>query len=560
MLTPLLPVLLLAQGVFAAPRLTSPLGPVVDLGYAAFAGNSTTPTGVRNGPVTFFGGIPYAEPPLGALRFRAPKTLDESKITHTVTDARNWGSFCIQTPATAGVGGEDCLNLNVWKPTNATEKSKLPVVVYFHGGGFTAGTPRGSPLYDWVVQHPGGIVGVSVTYRLNFFGFLGGSVVAADGDLNAGLLDQRAGLEWVQRHIAKFGGDPDNVTIDGESAGGASVVMQVVAYGGSRSVPFKRAIAQSIGYGPMRPPAQADAFFKNVTSALGCSGNLMACVRNGTTAQFIDIINTNPNGAFSPQAEGPTGFLPQYPSRLIAEGKFNNVEFIGGHCTGDGKTFAVGTPDQFVTDDDIRRLVFSRWPSVVSTNATIDEALQVYPAPDVPGSPFQTQWDRAWTMAGEIVYTCMDWFLAEQLKAKRQNNIFAFSWDAPNPIAFNANPYLGAMHGSDVYFLFDGTFSADIVPTSGATFIPFNSSEAALSKEAIAYWTSFIATGNPSTTKLSNSLTWAGYFTDGQPQRLLFDRGGDIKTNSTIQTVTDAEITRCKFWMTREDVTAETRV
>jgi len=90
-------------------------------------------------------------------------------------------------------------------------------------------------LYDWVAQHPGGIIGVSITYRLGLWGFLGGPQVEADGNLNAGLLDQRAGLEWVQRHISKFGGDPTEVTIAGESAGGASVVMQVVAYGGQLS-------------------------------------------------------------------------------------------------------------------------------------------------------------------------------------------------------------------------------------------------------------------------------------------------------------------------------------
>ncbi len=87
-------------------------------------------------------------------------------------------------------------------------------------------------MYDWVAQHPGGIIGVSITYRMGILGFLGGPEVEKDGDLNAGLLDQRAGLEWIQRHIAAFGGDPEKVTISGESAGGASVMMQVVAYGG----------------------------------------------------------------------------------------------------------------------------------------------------------------------------------------------------------------------------------------------------------------------------------------------------------------------------------------
>lgn len=102
-------VALLAQGslcVLGAPPLTSPLGPVVNLGYAAFAGNSTSPAGVVNGPVTFFGAIPYAQPPVGNLRFRAPKLLNERAVASVVTDARNWGPPCIQRPAVVGVGSE----------------------------------------------------------------------------------------------------------------------------------------------------------------------------------------------------------------------------------------------------------------------------------------------------------------------------------------------------------------------------------------------------------------------------------------------------------------------
>lgn len=118
----------------AAAQLTSPLGPVVDLGYAAFAGNSTSPSGILNSNVTFFGGIPYAEPPLGDLRWRAPKNLDENATTQDgkIMDARNWGPPCIQRPAVVGIGSEDCLTLNVWKPTNASEGDKLPVAVYIH--------------------------------------------------------------------------------------------------------------------------------------------------------------------------------------------------------------------------------------------------------------------------------------------------------------------------------------------------------------------------------------------------------------------------------------------
>ncbi|KAJ7121404.1 alpha/beta-hydrolase [Mycena epipterygia] len=544
-----------------ARQLTSNLGPVVDLGYAAYAGNTTSPTGTANGPVAFYGNIRYAQPPLGELRFRAPAMLNEGTITSQVEDARDWGPACIQRPAVVGIGSEDCLTLNVWKPTNASAGASLPVAVYIHGGGFYAGTPQGFPMYDWVAQHPGGIIGVSITYRLNLLGFLGGPVVAADGDLNTGLLDQRAGLEWVQRHIASFGGDPNHVTIYGESAGGASVVMQVAAYGGSKPVPFNRATAQSIGFGPTNTAEQTNSFFTSAAGFVGCpasGSDAMPCLRNASLGAIVSAINRIPNGAFAPVIEGPTGFLPDLPSRLITEGKINNVEFVGGHCTGDGKTFAGGSPDDFQTDDDIRRIVFSRWPGV--SNATIDQALSIYPEPGAPGSPFETQWDRASTMAGEIIFTCMDWFLAQKLNSNGVKNIFGFSWNAPDTVIFNETPYRGAAHTSDLYYLFDGIYSAHTFGNAGNTFTPFNTSEAVLSKEAIAYWTSFAATGNPSTDKESISPTWESFFGSGASlRRLKLTRGGNTVTNSTMENITEAEIMRCEFWMS-ENVTAETRV
>ncbi|KAJ7773978.1 Alpha/Beta hydrolase protein [Mycena metata] len=537
---------------------TSNLGPVVDLGYAAYAGNTTSPTGVDNGPVAFYGNIRYAQPPLGNLRFRAPAPLDETTTASQVLDARDWGPACIQRPATVGIGSEDCLTLNVWKPTNASAADALPVAVYIHGGGFYYGTPQGFPMYDWVAQHAGGIVAVSITYRLNLLGFIGGPVVAADGDLNTGLLDQRAGLEWVQRHISRFGGNPANVTIYGESAGGASVVMQIAAYGGTKPVPFRRATAQSIGFGPTNTEAQTDAFFASAAQFVGCpaSGSeAMPCMRNASLGAIVSAINRIPNGAFAPVIEGPGGFLPDLPSRLIAAGKFTNVEFVGGHCTGDGKTFAGGRPDDFQTDDDIRRIVFSRWPGV--SNATIDKALAIYPEPGALGSPFATEWDRASTMAGEIIFTCMDWFLAEKLTSNGVENIFSYSWNAPDTVLFNQAPYRGAVHTSDLYYLFDGT---NTIANAGNTFTPFNTSEAVLSREAIAYWTSFTATGNPSADKESISPTWESFVgPDSSRRRLVLTRGNNTATNSTMESITEAKIQRCQFWMSA-DVVAETRV
>ncbi|KAJ6575980.1 Alpha/Beta hydrolase protein [Mycena vulgaris] len=539
-------------------QLSSNLGPVVNLGYAAYAGNTTSPTGTLDGPVAFYGNIRFAQPPLGELRFRAPAPLDEGTITSQVLDARDWGPPCIQRPAVVGIGTEDCLTLNIWKPTNASAGAGLPVAVYIHGGGFYANSPQGFPLYDWVAQHPGGIIGVSITYRLNLLGFLGGPVVAADGDLNTGLLDQRAGLEWVQRHISKFGGNPENVTIYGESAGGASVVMQIAAYGGSKPVPFKRATGQSIGFGPTATADQVNAFFTSAAGFIGCpasGSDAMPCLRRASVGAIVSAINRIPNGAFSPVIEGPDGFLPDLPSKLIASGKINNVEFVGGHTTGDGKTFSGGSPNDFQTDDDIRRIVFSRWPGV--SNATIDRALAIYPEPGAPGSPFATQWDRASTMAGEIIFTCMDWFLAERLTSNGVKNVFSYSWNAPDTVLFNQAPFRGAAHTSDLYFLFQGT---NTFGNAGNTFTPFNASEAVLSREAIAYWTSFGATGNPSLDKQATSPTWESFVgPDGSRARLMLNRGGNAVTNSTMERITDAEIERCQFWMS-EDVVAETRI
>ncbi|KAI5121432.1 hypothetical protein M0805_006193 [Coniferiporia weirii] len=555
-LTPYLLLLLcLSLPSFAAslPELSSPLGPVVNLGYAAFAGNSTSPTGEVNGPVTFFGNIPYVQAPVGDLRFRAPKQLDEQVVNSgnvPVTDARNWGPACIQQPAVVGAGSEDCLRLNIWKPSDAKEGDNLPVIFYIH-------TPQGFPLYDWVNQSAQRIVGVSIGYRLNLLGLLSGTEMLANGDANAGLLDQRAALEWVQRHISSFGGNPDEVTIDGESAGAASVVMQIVAYGGTKPAPFKRGIVQSIGYGPMVTSEEAESTFQNVAAFIGCpsSGSqALSCLREASVGAIVGAINHPGIGSFTTVVDGPEGFLPALPSDLITSGNFSTVEFLGGHCTNDGRTFVGGTPDEFVTDADVARLVFARWGSHV-TNELIQAALALYPEPGAPGSPFATQYDRASMMAQEIVFSCMDWLLADRLQARGVENVFTFRFNAPDPVVLAEAPYEGVMHTSDLYFLFDGTNDA---ANAGVVFTPFNETETILSEESIAFWTSFTASGNPSVGKKSFSPEWAGFASGGRmvlTQNVLNSSG----TLSAMEVTPADEIERCKFWMS-PNVTAQTEL
>lgn len=449
--------LITASNVLGFAPVTSSLGPVVDLGYAAFVGNSTSPTGITNSSVTFFGGIPYVRPPLGDLRFRAPSQLDERyNASRTVTDARNWGPTCVQQPAVEGVGVEDCLSLNVWKPRDAKADAKLPVVVYIHGGGFFFGSSPQFPMYDWVAQNPK-IVAVSMNYRLHLFGFLDGVALRANGTPNAGLLDQRAAIEWVQRHISQFGGDPTDITIAGESAGGAAVVLQATAYGGVRRPPFKRAIAQSIGLYPLPLPAEIEGIFQNVTSAASCPSNgteAMACLRAAPLSTLIKSINNVRTNFLAPTIDGPQGFLPDLPSKMITQGRFSQgLDVIAGHVTNDGQNFA-GNPANLNSDADVVATIVKRYRHL--TNATLEKILQIYPAPSVPGSPFATQYERTWTIMQETIFGCMDQHWANATLARGSRNTYSYRFNVPNPVVRASNPYMGAMHASDVYYLFNG--------------------------------------------------------------------------------------------------------
>ncbi|KZV76723.1 alpha/beta-hydrolase [Peniophora sp. CONT] len=512
-----------ARGALALVNLT---GPIVDLGYAAYLGNATTPTGVEDGPVVFFGGIPFAEPPLGNLRWRAPRMLDESVLPSesvSVSDARNFASPCIQQPAKAGVGAEDCLYLNVWMPANATNTSSLPVAFYIYGGGFFAGTTQGFPMYDWVAQNPG-IVAVSAAYRLNALGFLAGPGIVADGDYNVGLLDQRAAMEWVQRHISAFGGDPDEVTIIGESAGAASVVMHITAYGGNQTAPFKRAVTQSIGYGPSQTAVgdETDTFFANFTASVGCPADLsptdaMACLRNVTVDDLILGINNQTTDTWNPVYGD--AFLPDLPSQLLRDGRFTPVEYMGGHCSGDGHTFSYGSPTTMLSEADIVAKIFeNRWVGV--SNETIREVFEFYPEVNATDSPLSSYYDLGSEIGGDIVFSCMDEFIAEYMLDAGVDNVFTFLWNAPNPVLYANAPYRWAAHTSDLFFLFSGTTLSTALNT--------------------------------------DSQAWPPYSTDDR-RRMVFTRGNDTETASSVEPWSNYKTSRCKWWF-QQNITAQTTV
>ncbi|KAF8686255.1 Alpha beta-hydrolase [Rhizoctonia solani] len=531
--------------------LASSLGPVVDLGYAAYVGNTTSPAGQPNSSVTFFGGIPYVQPPLGDLRFRAPKDLNEQyNPNRTVVDARSWGPTCVQQPATEGVGAEGKLAY-LYSPTSAKAGAKLPVVAYIHGGGFFFGSSPQFPMYDWVAQDQN-VIAVSMNYRLHLFGFLDGLAVRADGTPNAGLLDQRAALLWIKRHISKFGGNPNDVTIAGESAGGASVVLQSTAWGGKSPVPFKRAIAQSIGLYPLPLDSEIEGVFNNVTTAAGCpaSGSeAMRCLREAPLSTLIKSINNVRTNFLAPTIDGPNGFLPDLPSRLIAQGKFrHDVDLVAGHMTNDGRNFA-GNPRNVKTDADIVTAILNRYRHM--TNATLEKVLKLYPEASVPGSPFVDNYDRLAPISVKLTHsTTRDQHWANATRALGRKNVYAFRFNVPNPVTLAVNPWQGVMHASDVYYLFNGA--------TGSTpfFAPFNTTQAPVAQEIMQYWTSFTRSGNPSKFKRSYSPAWPDYIGD---RRIVMSEdvgGSGNHTASFVEKIPVYEQERCSFWMSLN----ETRV
>jgi len=216
-----------------------------------------------NRSLTTYTGVKYAAPPVGKLRWNPPCAIEEymrQNGTYGATlDATKPGLKCFSgnpgwTAALADIGdtgvptstvgyGEDCLWLDVTVP-NKPRSTALPVAVSIHGGGYVGGSNSPGYATEFMKDADGSLIVIQIQYRLGAYGFLAGPEISKDGGTqNAGLLDQRSALEWVQRNVAKFGGDPKKVTIWGGSAGGGSVFAQMSLYGGQKTVPFRAGIA-----------------------------------------------------------------------------------------------------------------------------------------------------------------------------------------------------------------------------------------------------------------------------------------------------------------------------
>lgn len=306
--------------------------PIVNLNYATVVGSSAL-------GIDSFKGIPYAQPPVGSLRLKPPQPITSNLGTITATGIpRACPQFYTSTNTSSlpedvitelldsGIAqaatdaGEDCLTVNVQRPSSATANSSLPVVFWMFGGGFEFGSTQiydASELISTSVAEGKNIIYVSVNYRVGGFGFLAGSEILKDGSSNLGHLDQRLGLEWVADNIAKFGGDPSKVTIWGESAGSISVFNQMALYNGDNTYKgkplFRAGVMDSGSVIPADPVdgVKGNQIYDAVVKAAGCSGSAdtLNCLRSVPYETYLQATTSVP-GIFDYQAVA-LSYLPR---------------------------------------------------------------------------------------------------------------------------------------------------------------------------------------------------------------------------------------------------------
>jgi para-nitrobenzyl esterase len=465
--------------------------------------------GVTVNGVDEFLGIPYATPPVGQLRWMPPKSFGKFK---TPLQATQFGSVC---PQTGPIGSEDCLFLNVYTPTNSepanaqdqadevptteTKKSSgLPVMVWIHGGGLVAGA--GSNYDPSPLVNAGGVIVVTINYRLGVLGFLAESGLDAEHHLlgNYGFMDQQFALKWVQKNIKAFGGNPKQVTIFGESAGGQSIYAQLASPLAKGL--FRAAIAESGSYVEFQDyftaietltTAETTNGFapsgNSVAIAVGCSSLSASCLR----AVSADTLIAAQAGTLYPFVDGK--LLTQTPSAAFAAGKFNRVPVIAGTNHDEYRAFVAlqydATGNPINTPDKYAAAVLALW-----TSALESQVLGLYPYNSYPVGGL------ALSASGtDGVFSCPA-RQADKLLSKFTTT-YAYEFNdenAPPGQPAGLSFPLGAFHGAEIQYL---------MLVTGAIF-PFTPDQQALSDTMISYWTEFAKTLNPNS---SGQPTWPVY-------------------------------------------------
>ena len=429
---------------------------------------------INDGKVRAFLGLPYAAPPIGPLRWKAPEPAAKWKGNR---DATRYGARCMQRNEFADMvfqdagPSEDCLYLNVFTPANAKGKSKLPVMFWIHGGGYRGGSAS-EPRHNGDFLPTKGVVLVTINYRLGVFGFLATSDLAkeaAGSAGNYGLMDMIAALQWVKANIAKFGGDPGNVTIFGESAG-SSAVSTLMPSPLARGL-FQKAIGES---GAAFGGTLATNLLEGRTGrdgkwvdSLGVSS--LADLRAMPADKVLDAVGRPGTPGFSTVVDGRV--LTEPVPDTFAKGQQAHVPLLAGWNRDEGAP--------------IKDLTVEMWKIWAADHLQdrAQEFLRLY-----PGDTDEQATRSSADLAGDtfIAFSTWKWIVAH---SKSGNSpIYRYHLELPAPPS-KFHPGSLAFHSDDIEYVF-GTL--DTRP--GAAWRP---EDRTLSEQMMTYWTNFAKTGDP---------------------------------------------------------------
>ncbi len=509
-----------AAGAFAAPTVVTDKGAVTGIQMSG-----TFPA------INEFLGVPYAAPPVGSLRFRAPQ---QHASWTTPIQATQFAPPCTQfNPLTGQVAGsEDCLYLNVYAP--AGFGAPRPVMVFLPGGGFVQGSAS-FPFYGGqkIAQQSGAVV-VVVTYRVGALGFLTAPALDAENAQhvsgNYGLLDQQEALRWVKRNAAAFGGNPYDVTLFGESAGADSTEYQL-ASPLAAGLFHKAIVESSVGFPliPSQTLAQQEAGAAAVQiQDVGCAGaaDVAACLRAVPAVNFLNPALVS-NATTFPVIDNYV--LKQAPLAAFRAGSFNKVPVILGS-----------------NSNEFTNLLAVAFPQIVNPPlpaAGYQPFLANLFGPGAPAVVAQYPLSAYQSPLQAVAAVFTDAFVAcqtEQKRAALAGSVATYGYEfsepnpAPAPLQQPPVPGLtyGAYHTSELPYVF-GLSSPDGGDLAGA--------DLALSKSVIGYWTNFAATSQPNGFFWPGSVTWPTYL-QGQ---LLDLKKSAIGTVSASQFATNH---KCAFW------------
>lgn len=489
-------------------------GPIIDTDKGRVQGKTVF---ANEKKVDVFLGIPFAKPPLGDLRFKHPEQIDSWEGTRNCTVQPNtcvqgydntFGNFSgamMWNPNTKVT--EDCLYLNVWVPrTNPPYKNKA-VMVWIYGGGFYSGSVT-LDIYDAkYLAAENDVIVVSMNYRVGALGFLALNTPEARG--NAGMMDQRMGMEWVQRNIAQFGGDPHNVTIFGESAGACSVGLHLLS-SLSRGL-FNRAILQS-GAPQAKwvtfTPDEGRSRSRKLASELGCDKSLsdaeiVQCLRNIPGQNLYENEFTVVNGIvqfpFLPVIDG--FFLTQSPAQYLKNDRFKKTPLLLGSNSHEGSWFLVYENPEFfnldteslIKEKDMQHIIESLFfyhPHFQTPPVIINqfgwEAIIFQYTDWVNPKDEASRRDQISLAVGDYHFVCEVNALADRYSQSGQR---VYNYWFSHRSSVNPWPkWMGALHADEIPFV----FGLPLDPARG-----YNEEEKQLSRKMMRFWTNFAKTGDP---------------------------------------------------------------